>query len=85
MLIKGAQLMEKHLIDVCCNMKGSCAYCKKAMIRSDLDNHICNESPEQTTTGQAALIERLKKENASKTKKIKQYEHALTQQQIELD
>jgi hypothetical protein len=41
MLIKGAQRMEEHLLDVCCNMKGACANCKQVIVRSDLDTHVC--------------------------------------------
>ncbi len=78
--------MQEHLIEACPKMKGSCVNCKLEMIRSDLDNHLCKlQSPEQTITAQAAVIEGLKEENASKTDEINQYVHTLTEQQVKLD
>jgi|LakMenEpi03Aug12_release.lakeMendotaPanAssembly.Ray.scaffolds.fasta_scaffold1787955_1 ferredoxin len=71
--------MEEHLIDFCCNMKGSCSNCKQEIIRSDLDTHICKQSPEKTIAAQALEIQRLKQENANKNQMIHDYITALSQ------
>ena len=70
--------MEEHLLDVCCNMKGSCSNCEQEIIRSDIDTHVCKQSPEQIIAAQAAEIERLKQEIVNKNHLIDQYKNDLS-------